>query len=64
MIRFSKPRGTFMVFRNGKVIVAGCECEEDSRIIVLKMKKILEKSLGIKSLKLKNYQVVNMMATC
>ena len=61
IVRISEPKAAALIFRNGKMNIAGCKTREQAQLAAKKFGRILKK-LKYK-VKLRNFEVKNMIAT-
>ena len=62
VVRKTKPKGTALVFRSGKIIVIGAQTESDSEILARKVIKDLGHVFGKKFL-MKAFRITNIVAS-
>jgi transcription initiation factor TFIID TATA-box-binding protein len=62
ILRIQEPRATALVFRTGKMNLVGLKTEDNARVAAHKFGRIV-KLLGYPNLRLKSFQISNMVAT-
>ena len=62
VIRKSKPKGTALIFRSGKIIIIGAQSELDSEVLGRKVVKDLSHVLG-KKMKINSFRITNIVAS-
>ena len=62
IIRKSKPKGTGLVFKSGKIIIIGAQAENDSEILARKVIKDLSHVFG-KTFLMKSFRITNIVAS-
>lgn len=62
IIRKTKPRGTCMIFKSGKIVIIGCESENESELLAHKITKDINRCLNIR-LSVDSYRITNIVAS-
>jgi transcription initiation factor TFIID TATA-box-binding protein len=59
-MRLREPRSTAVIFKTGKIMVAGARSETDARLAARKFVRILNK-IGYEDAKFTNFRITNMV---
>lgn len=63
IFKLASPKTTHLLFPSGRIICIGCKSEEDGRLALRKVCRLLQK-LGVKNSKFENFTIQNMVANC